>query len=346
MTTPLLNDRLLKALRCQPVDRPPVWIMRQAGRYLPEYRELRRKIPNFMTLCRSPRLCTEVAMQPLNRYNFDAAIVFSDILTIPDAMGLGLHFISGDGPRFERPIHTASQIEKLTPLDANTHLNYVMEAVSSLKTALNNTIPLIGFAGSPWTLATYMVEGGSSRHFQKIKALRHTEPALLKKLLDILAESVANLLIGQVENGADALMIFDTWGGLLAYEDFLPYSLQPMQQAIEKIKQRFPDVPITLFTRHCTPWLDQIAASGCQGIGLDWTVDLSAARQRVPDNIALQGNLDPTTLYGTPEYIHQRVRATLDAYGDQPGHIFNLGHGILPDIHPNAVTALVDAVRS
>jgi uroporphyrinogen decarboxylase len=344
----LQNDNFLRALLRQPVDRTPVWIMRQAGRYLPEYCATRAQAGDFLTLCKTPELACEVTLQPLRRFDLDAAIIFSDILTIPDAMGLGLYFTEGEGPRFQKPIRNAADITKLVVPDPEEELRYVIDAVSLTKKELNNKVPLIGFAGSPWTLACYMVEGGASKDFRVIKSLLFREPELLHKLLKILADSVIAYLNAQISAGADAVMLFDTWGGVLTTRDYQNFSLNYMAEIIagltrEKNGQR---VPVILFTKGGGQWLEKIADSGCDAIGLDWTVDIAQARARVGDRVALQGNMDPAVLYASPERIRAEVKNILTAYGEGSGHVFNLGHGITPDVPPENVKVLVDAVHT
>jgi uroporphyrinogen decarboxylase len=344
--TALQNDRFLRALKREPVDRTPLWMMRQAGRYLPEYRATRGKAGSFMGLCTNPELACEVTLQPLERYAMDAAILFSDILTIPDAMGLGLYFSEGEGPRFERTINCAADIEALDPSRASGELGYVMDAVSLIRKELKGRIPLIGFSGSPWTLATYMVEGGSSKDFAKTKALAFNEPALMHQLLDKLAESVAVYLSAQVEHGAQALQIFDTWGGALSHDAYETFSLQYMRAIIERLPKTAEgrDVPVIVFTKGGGQWLERIAGCGADAVGLDWTTDIGVARARVGDRVALQGNMDPAMLYATPERIREEVAMILSRYGQGSGHIFNLGHGVTPGVDPAHVGAMVDAV--
>jgi uroporphyrinogen decarboxylase len=344
---PPKNDRLIKALLRQPVDRTPVWMMRQAGRYLPEYLATRASVNGFMGLCQNPELACEVTMQPLRRFDLDAAILFSDILTVPDAMGLGLYFSTGEGPKFERPLRSAADIAKLRVPDPHKDLGYVMQAVSTIRKALNNEIPLIGFAGSPWTLATYMIEGGSSKTFSRIKALRYTDPRSLQLLLDTLADAVAAYLNAQIEAGAQALMIFDTWGGILAHQDYLDFSLAAGQRIREKLHRTHDGqiVPVMWFTKNGGQWLEQQAAAGFDCLGLDWTVNMAQARARVGDKVALQGNLDPSCLLGPPEMIRQQVGRILQEFGPGNGHVFNLGHGITPDVDPDHAGAMIQAVH-
>ncbi|MFA5938374.1 MAG: uroporphyrinogen decarboxylase [Sinimarinibacterium sp.] len=340
------NDRFLRALRRQPVDRTPVWMMRQAGRYLPEYRASRAKAGDFMSLCRNPELCCEVTLQPLERYGLDAAILFSDILTIPDAMGLGLHFKEGEGPVFDRPLRDAHAIEALGVPDPETELRYVMDAVRTIRGALGNRLPLIGFAGSPWTLATYMVEGAGGSDFTLIKRMGYDEPVALDNLLAKLAASVSLYLEAQVRAGADALMIFDTWGGVLAPAEYLQFSLEPMARIVEHLKRVAPEVPVILFTKNGGQQLEAMAETGCDALGVDWTTDLANARARVGSKVALQGNLDPTWLLAQPARIETAVARVLASYGSGPGHVFNLGHGILQQTPPENAAAMIEAVRA
>ncbi|MFQ6006053.1 MAG: uroporphyrinogen decarboxylase [Woeseia sp.] len=345
--TPLKNDLLIRALLCQPVPRTPVWIMRQAGRYLPEYRKVREKAGDFMSLCSTPELACEVTLQPLRRFELDAAIVFSDILTIPDAMGLGLYFVTGEGPKFEKPVSTVADIRKLSAPDAGDKLGYVFDAVALIHSELDGKVPLIGFAGSPWTVATYMVEGESSREFAKIKALGADEPEMMDTLLDVVAATTIDYLNGQIESGAQAVMIFDTWGATLMGNDYRRFSLAPMQKILDGLnRQKYGlTVPVILFTKGAGPLLADMARTGCDALGVDWTTDLKKARKLTGDTVALQGNLDPAILGGSPEAIEKGVAEVLESYGKGPGHVFNLGHGITPDIDPDKVSVLVDAVR-
>lgn len=343
----LKNDLLLRALLREPVPHTPVWIMRQAGRYLPEYRAVREKAGDFMSLCRSPELACEVTLQPLRRYRLDAAILFSDILTVPDAMGLGLYFETGEGPRFERPLKTASDIRKLAVPDVAAKLGYVFDAVRTVRRELDGSVPLIGFAGSPWTVATYMVEGGSSREFKTIKGLADNDPAALSTLVDLIAATTIEYLNAQIDAGAQAIMIFDTWGAALDAEDYRRFSLASMQIVVDGLtrEQDGRRVPVILFTKGAGALLTDMAGTGCDALGVDWTTDLSTARKYVDDRVALQGNLDPATLRESPDKIRQGVAEVLESYGSGPGHVFNLGHGITPDIDPDNVTILVDAVH-
>ena len=343
----LLNDRLLRALLRQPVDRTPLWVMRQAGRYLPEYRATRSRAGDFMRLCTNPELACEVTLQPLARFPLDAAILFSDILTVPDAMGCGLYFEAGEGPRFERPVRTAADLAALAAPDPEVELRYVMDAVRLIRRELGGRVPLIGFAGSPWTLATYMVEGGSSKNFATIKGMMYANPQLLHALLEKLADSVCSYLNAQVAAGAQALMIFDSWGGVLSGPCYQAFSLAYMQRIVDGLQRQAEgrQVPVVLFTKGGGQWLEQIAATGCDAVGLDWTTDLGNARARVGAQVALQGNLDPNVLYAPPAVIEREVAATLASFGAGSGHVFNLGHGIHPDVPPEHVAALVEAVQ-
>ena len=340
------NDRYLKALAGHATDKTPVWIMRQAGRYLPEYRETRRQAGSFMTLCQTPELAAEVTLQPLRRFDLDAAIVFSDILTVPDAMGLGLEVLEGKGPVFASPVRTGSEIEALPAIAPMESLQYVFDAISTLKQSPELTIPLIGFSGSPWTLVTYMVEGQGSKDFRLVKALAFREPSLMQTLLRKVTDSVVAYLAAQIEAGADALMIFDTWGGILSSSDFESLSLAPISEIVTALKSQSPNTPITVFTKGGGQWLSSIAATGCDCVGLDWTINPLAARAMVGDSIALQGNLDPAVLLAGPNEITRRATETLRAFGDNPRHIFNLGHGITPDVPPENLAALIECVHA
>ena len=343
----LLNDRLLRALCREPVDRTPVWIMRQAGRYLPEYREVRAEAGSFMDLCRNAELACEVTMQPLRRFDLDAAILFSDILTVPDAMGLGLYFEPGEGPRFQRPVRDAAAVRALPVPDVHASLRYVTDAVSRIRRELAGSVPLIGFSGSPWTLGTYMVEGASSKDFRHIKALAYDQPAVLHELLDKTARAVTDYLNAQVEAGAQALMIFDTWGGALAHDAYERFSLAYARQVIDGLIREHDGrrVPVVFFTKGGGLWIEQIADCGADGLGVDWTISLDVARRRAGDRVALQGNLDPSTLYASPATIREEVRRVLNEFGAGSGHVFNLGHGVHPQILPDHVKAMVDAVH-
>jgi len=345
--TKLQNDLFLRALLREPTERTPVWIMRQAGRYLPEYREVRAQAGDFMSLCRNPELACEVTMQPLRRYKLDAAILFSDILTVPDSMGLGLYFETGEGPKFKKPVRSASDIRDLPVPDVADDLGYVFDAVRTICKELDGRVPLIGFAGSPWTVATYMVEGGSSRDFKRIKGLATEEPAALDRLLDTVAQTTTNYLNAQVAAGAQAIMVFDTWGAALEPDDYRRFSLASMQKIVDGLTRENEGrrVPVILFTKGAGPLLADMVGTGCDGLGVDWTTDLATAREYVEDKVALQGNLDPATLREPPETIRQGVADTLASYGNGPGHVFNLGHGITPDIDPDNLGVLVDAVH-
>ncbi len=346
--TALKNDIFLKALLKQPTPRTPVWMMRQAGRYLPEYRQVREQAGSFMNLCTNPELACEVTLQPLRRFAFDAAILFSDILTIPDAMGLGLHFTEGEGPKFQNPLRSLADIQGLPIPDPTAELRYVVDAVALIRKNLQGSVPLIGFSGSPWTLATYMVEGGSSKSFQKVKSLMYEQPAAMHLLLDKLAQAVAAYLNAQIEAGAQAVMLFDTWGGVLTGEDYLEFSLRYAKQvrALLHTEVAGQTIPTILFTKGGGLWLEAMAETGYDALGLDWQTDIRQARVRVGQQVALQGNMDPITLYAQPDIIQAKVKHILTQYGTGPGHVFNLGHGILPDINPEHVKAMVDAVHN
>ena len=343
----LKNDRYLRTLLREPVDVTPVWMMRQAGRYLPEYRETRSIAGDFMSLCRNAELACEVTLQPLRRYKLDAAILFSDILTIPDAMGLGLTFGAGEGPKFAKPITCQADVKNLPIPDPEDELRYVMDAVRTIRKNLKGEVPLIGFSGSPWTLATYMVEGGSSKAFTKIKKMMYAEPATLHLLLDKLADSVISYLNAQIKAGAQSLMIFDTWGGVLTGRDYKLFSLNYMQKIIDGLIRENDGrkVPVTLFTKGGGQWLEHIAATGCDAVGIDWTTNIADARSRIGDRVALQGNMDPSILYAPPARIEQEVQDILAGFGKGTGHVFNLGHGIHPDVPPEHAGVFVDAVH-
>jgi uroporphyrinogen decarboxylase len=345
--TALKNDRFLRALLKQPVDVTPVWMMRQAGRYLPEYRATRGRAGDFMSLCMNPDLACEVTLQPLERYPLDAAILFSDILTIPDAMGLGLYFETGEGPRFKKRIESAADIEALPVPDPEADLGYVMDAVRTIRRELNGRVPLIGFSGSPWTLATYMVEGGSSKDFRRSKAMLYDNPQAMHSLLDKLACSVTAYLNGQIKAGAQAVQIFDTWGGNLSSAAYQEFSLAYMKRIIDGLVREHDGrkVPVIVFTKNGGLWLESMAASGTDALGLDWTCDIGEARKRVGDQVALQGNMDPTVLYAKPEAIRNEVGRILTSYGYGTGHVFNLGHGITPEVDPAHAGAFIEAVH-
>ncbi|WP_227369186.1 uroporphyrinogen decarboxylase [Halomonas sp. M20] len=343
----LKNDRFLRALARQPVDRTPVWMMRQAGRYLPEYRQVRGEAGSFMDLCRDTARACEVTLQPLERYPLDAAILFSDILTIPDAMGLGLYFETGEGPKFRKPVRSAAEVDALSLPDAERDLDYVMNAVSTIRRELNGRVPLIGFSGSPWTLATYMVEGASSKDFRHVKTMLYDDPDTMHKLLDLLARAVTDYLNAQIRAGAQVVQIFDTWGGALSTPAYLQFSLRYMKQIVDGLirEQEGRRVPVILFTKNGGQWLEHIVEAGSDAIGLDWSTELSDARSRVGDRVALQGNLDPNVLFANSSAIKAEVARVLASYGAGPGHIFNLGHGISQFTDPDHVTAFMDALH-
>jgi uroporphyrinogen decarboxylase len=344
--TELENDRFLRALLRQPVDRTPVWMMRQAGRYLPEYRETRAKAGDFLSLCKNADLACEVTLQPLERYPLDAAILFSDILTIPDAMGLGLYFETGEGPKFRKTIRTEQDLNSLIRPRMADELGYVMNAVSTIRRELNGRVPLIGFTGSPWTLATYMIEGGSSRDFRHSKAMLYSNPELMHALLDQLAEVIIDYLNAQIDAGAQAVQIFDSWGGALSYRAYEEFSLRYMTKIIAGLQRESEGrrVPVILFTKGGGQWLEKMADSGADALGLDWTTSLAEARSRVGHKVALQGNMDPSVLYAKPEYIRREVEQVLQEYGTGTGHVFNLGHGIHQFVDPDRAKAFIDAV--
>jgi uroporphyrinogen decarboxylase len=347
MFAPLQNDCFLRALRRQPTDYTPVWLMRQAGRYLPEYRETRARAGSFMGLATNTDYATEVTLQPLERYPLDAAILFSDILTVPDAMGLGLSFALGEGPRFAHPVRTEADINQLTVPDMDK-LRYVFDAVTSIRRALNGRVPLIGFSGSPWTLACYMVEGAGSDDYRLVKTLMYSRPDLMHQLLSVTADAVTAYLNAQIEAGAQAVMVFDSWGGVLAHEAFEPFSLAYTRRVLAGLKREHDGahIPRIVFTKGGGVWLDEIAELDTDAIGLDWTVNLARARERVGHRVALQGNLDPAVLFAPASVIEAQARRIVDAYGPHPGHVFNLGHGISQFTPPDAVTALVSAVHA
>ncbi len=344
---PLQNDRFLRALLREPVDATPIWIMRQAGRYLPEYRATRAKAGSFMNLCQNPELACEVTLQPLERFALDAAILFSDILTIPDAMGLGLSFAEGEGPQFARPVRTAADVARIGVPDPEGELKYVMDAVRTIRRELDGRVPLIGFSGSPWTLATYMVEGGGSKEFAKVKGMMYSEPALMHQLLEKVADSVTSYLNAQIAAGAQAVQIFDTWGGSLTPRDYREFSLRYMARIVEGLTRESEGrrVPVILFTKGGGGWLDAMADTGADALGLDWTVNIGDARRQVGERVALQGNMDPCLLYSNPERIREEAATILEGFGKGSGHVFNLGHGVHPKVDPENVAALVDAVH-
>ncbi|MFD2191437.1 uroporphyrinogen decarboxylase [Pistricoccus aurantiacus] len=341
------NDRFLRALARQPVDRTPVWMMRQAGRYLPEYRRVRGEAGSFMDLCRDTDRACEVTLQPLERYPLDAAILFSDILTIPDAMGLGLYFETGEGPKFRKPVRSAKEVNALKAPDAVRDLDYVMNAVTTIRRELNGRMPLIGFSGSPWTLATYMVEGASSKDFRHVKTMLYDTPDVMHHLLDVLAQAVTDYLNAQIRAGAQAVQIFDTWGGALSTPAYLEFSLRYMEQIVAGLirEREGRKVPVILFTKNGGQWLEHMASVGADALGLDWSTELSDARSRVGHRVALQGNLDPNVLFAKPSAIRAEVARVLDSYGEGTGHVFNLGHGISQFTDPDHVTAFMDALH-
>ena len=347
MTVRLKNDRLIRALLRRPVEVTPIWIMRQAGRYLPEYREVRRKAGSFLVMCKTPELACEITLQPIRRFDLDAAIIFSDILTIPDAMGLGLEMVEGTGPVFTNPVRSDSDIRKLAVPDPEADLRYVMDAVRLTRRELDGKVPLIGFSGSPWTLATYMIEGGGSKDFALAKSLLYREPRSLHHLLETLARAVTDYLNAQIAAGAQIVMIFDTWGGILSKETYLEFSLAYMERIVAGLKREADGerIPVILFSKGAGAWVEEIAGSGCDGVGLDWMVDIGDVRRRVGDRVALQGNLDPSVLYASPETIRDEARKVLAGFGKGSGHVFNLGHGIHPGISPDHVKVLIDAVH-
>ena len=347
MSAPLQNDLLLRALLRQPTPRTPVWMMRQAGRYLPEYRATRAKAGSFLQLCMNPELACEVTLQPLDRYRLDAAILFSDILTVPHAMNVGLSFETGEGPKIARPVRTSADIDKLPIPDPEGELRYVMDAVRTIRRELNGRVPLIGFAGSPWTVGTYMVEGGGSRNFEHIKGMLYGAPQELHRLLDVITRATIAYLNGQVAAGAQALMVFDTWGGALTPADYREFSLRYMQQIVDGVTREAEGrrVPVILYTKGGGDWLDHMAATGCDALGVDWMTDLADARRTVQDTVALQGNLDPSVLYAPPARIREQVGKVLASYGQGPGHVFNLGHGIHPEVKPELALAMIEAVH-
>jgi len=345
--TELKNDRFLRALNREPVDLTPVWMMRQAGRYLPEYRASRKKAGSFLDLCKNADLACEVTLQPLERYPLDAAILFSDILTIPDAMGLGLYFEEGEGPKFKKTIQSSSDIEALPVVDTCSDLPYVLNAVKTIRRELAGKIPLIGFSGSPWTLATYMLEGGSSKDFRKAKAFAYNNREATVELLEKLSASVTDYLNQQILAGAQAVQIFDTWGGALSHDAYLELSLKPMEKIVQGLIKEHEGrkVPVILFTKGGGQWLEPMAATGADALGLDWTTNIAQARSRVGDKVALQGNLDPSILYASPEKIRAEVEKVLAGFGKGSGHVFNLGHGITPEVDPEHAGAFIRAVH-
>jgi uroporphyrinogen decarboxylase len=343
----LKNDTFLRALLRQPTPYTPLWMMRQAGRYLPEYRETRRQAGSFMGLCKSPDFATEVTLQPLDRFPLDAAILFSDILTVPDAMGLGLYFSEGEGPKFERPLKTEADIKALRVPDIGKDLKYVTDAVTQIRKGLDGRVPLIGFSGSPFTLSCYMVEGGGSEDYAKVKTLMYNEPKLMHHILEVTTQAVIQYLNAQIEAGAQAVMLFDSWGGVLSHAAFHEFSLPYSQRIVEALTKEKDGVriPNIVFTKGGGIWIESIANIGCDAVGLDWTMDIGIARQKVGHKVALQGNLDPVVLFASPEAIRGEVEKILSSYGFGSGHVFNLGHGISQHTNPEHAAALVAAVH-
>ena len=343
----LKNDRFLKALAREKVDVTPVWMMRQAGRYLPEYRSIRKQAGDFLSLCQNPELACEVTLQPLRRYAFDAAILFSDILTIPDAMGQGLYFTEGEGPKFRKVIRSAADVDNLPDVNIADELSYVTDAVALIRKELNGSVPLIGFSGSPWTLATYMIEGGGSKDFRFAKQFLYNHPEAMHLLLDKLALAVTDYLNAQIRAGAQALQIFDTWGGILTSAAYREFSLDYMSKIIGGLttENEGRKVPVIVFTKNGGQWLQAIADCACQAIGLDWTTDIGTARSQVGERVALQGNMDPTLLYASTDSIRREVATILKSFGAGSGHVFNLGHGITPEVDPEHVAVFVEAVH-
>src|SRR5579862_4750577 len=348
MTAPLTNDLLLRALLREPTPRRPIWLMRQAGRYLPEYRATRQRAGGFLEMCTNPEIACEITLQPVDRFPLDAAILFSDILTIPHAMNLGLEFEAGEGPKFEHPVRTPADIDKLGVPDPGRELKYVTDAVALVRRELAGRVPLIGFAGSPWTVATYMVEGGSSKTFGRIKRLMYESPRELHRLLELLAKATILYLNAQIAAGAQAVMLFDTWGGVLTPAQYEEFSLRPMQQVVDALTRKSEGrrVPNIVFTKGGGAWLANIAAIGCDAVGVDWTTDLKEARAAVGGRVALQGNLDPAALFATPQTLNAEALKVLRSFGAGPGHVFNLGHGITPDVDPERVALLVQTVQN
>ena len=344
---PLKNDTLLRALLREKTDYTPVWLMRQAGRYLPEYNATRKRAGSFLVLCKNPGYATEVTLQPLARFPLDAAILFSDILTVPDAMGLGLYFVEGEGPKFERTVRDEAAVAKLAAPDVDSSLRYVTDAVAQIRRALDGSVPLIGFSGSPWTLACYMVEGGGSDDHRTVKTLAFQRPDLMHRILEVNARAVTTYLNAQIEAGAQAVMLFDTWGGALSASAYKTFSLAYMRQVIDGLSRQCEGrkVPVVMFTKGGGLWLEDMAATGCDALGVDWTIELSAARSRVGHQVALQGNLDPTMLFSAPECIRAEVGRVLASFGAGPGHVFNLGHGISQFTPPEHAAAMVAAVH-
>ncbi|HLR87159.1 MAG TPA: uroporphyrinogen decarboxylase [Wenzhouxiangella sp.] len=342
---PRSDSLFMRALRRESVDRTPLWMMRQAGRYLPEYRATRSRAGDFLTLASTPELACEVTLQPIERYGFDASILFSDILILPHVMGLGLRFTPGEGPWFERPLKSAADVHKLPMPDPEDDTGYVMDAVRLIRQSLPEDVPLIGFAGSPWTVATYMIESQGGKNHADARRFLLAEPEASDALMKHLADATVDYLVAQVKAGADALMIFDSWGGVLSTTMYKRFSLASQQRIVDGVKQACPDTPLILFGKDCGQHLEKLADTGCTALGVDWTMDMSEARERVGHKVALQGNLDPAVLLTSPEVIATETRRVLDSYGPSPGHIFNLGHGITPQVPPEHVTVLVETVR-
>jgi uroporphyrinogen decarboxylase len=347
MNAPLRNDLLLRALLREPVPRRPIWLMRQAGRYLPEYRATRARAGGFLSMCTNPQIACEITLQPVDRYPLDAAILFSDILTIPHAMNLGLEFETGEGPTFSSPVRSGRDIDALGVPDPGTELRYVIDAVALIRRELGGRVPLIGFAGSPWTVGTYMVEGGSSKSFAQIKSMMYAAPRELHRLLDLLARATILYLNAQIAAGAQAVMLFDTWGGVLTPRQYEEFSLRYMAHVVAALTRDADGrrVPNIVFTKGGGAWLGKIAAIGCDAVGVDWTTDLSTARALVEDRVAVQGNLDPAALLAPPEVLRAETLRVLQSFGAGNGHVFNLGHGITPEVDPERVAVLVETVR-
>lgn len=339
------NDLYLRALKQQPVERTPVWVMRQAGRYLPEYRATREKAGSFLKLCKTPELACEVTIQPIDRFNLDASIIFSDILTIPDAMGQGLEFRENEGPVFEKVIRNKNDLESLEPADPYEKLSYVADAIKLVKTELAGKIPLIGFSGSPWTVACYMVEGKTTKTFSNIKRMAYQSPSLMHAVLENLQNSIIEYLSMQIDAGVNAVMLFDTWGGVLAPAQYQEFSLKYMDIITRELKLKYPDIPVTIFTKSGFQYLDSMLETQCDCIGVDWSVNLDTVKAKVGNRKALQGNLDPCVLYADSDVIRDEVKKVLAAFGNGPGHVFNLGHGIYPDVKPESLAVMLEAVR-
>ena len=348
MSAMLKNDLLLRALLREPTPRRPIWLMRQAGRYLPEYRATRARAGGFLAMCTNPQIACEITLQPVDRYPLDAAILFSDILTIPHAMNLGLEFEAGEGPKFERPVRCAADVARLGVPDPGTDLKYVIDAVSLVRRELGGRVPLIGFAGSPWTVATYMVEGGGSKTFGRIKRMMYESPHDLHRLLEVLAKSTILYLNAQIAAGAQAVMLFDTWGGVLTPAQYEEFSLRYMAEVVDQLTRNSAGrrVPNIVFTKGGGAWLAKISAIGCDAAGVDWTTDLGPAREAVGGQVALQGNLDPSALFAPPDVLRAETLRVLASYGAGPGHVFNLGHGITPEVEPDQVALLVETVHN